>query len=206
MANLADCAFAVAKDDIYKMNGAIRRAEPGEKSTVVYKSTYKDGDTEYTYWYKYVDGKADSCRIKSGGQTIYEGRGIDGIKEAQEKMKNMKHIDFSIATKDTLVENGWVVDWLKLNAFSYDYTPSVAEYGDHITVFFGGRWSFPSSLEDKLNEFGVLWQGAGCEDGMDWQDDEMGNTDFGLRIGKDTDYCNGEKYVYHFVEDRSENM
>lgn len=203
MANLADCAFAVAKDDIYKMNGAIRRAEPGEKSTMVTKSIYKDGDDEYTYWFKWTEGAINSCRLKKGNEVIADTSDRDEMAKITAKLKDMTLVGFSETVKDTHVENGLVVDWQKLNTYSYEYTPSIHEFEDHITVYFGGRWSFPSHLEDKLNEFGVRWQGAGCEDGCDWQDDEMGNCDFGLRVKSEVEYCDGEKYNQHYVEDTS---
>lgn len=206
MANLADCAFAVAKDDIYKMDGAIRKATPGETCVYVTKSIYKDGDDEYVYWFKWVEGVGTSCRLKKDNEVIVDTSDKDEMAKVSDKLKNMTHVGYTETVKDMHVENGWVVNWQKLNTYSYDYTPSIHEFEDHITVYFGGRWSFPSHLEDKLNELGVKWQGAGCEDGMDWQDDEMGNSDFGLRVKRErSDWKDDDgNYIYqHYVEDTS---
>lgn len=206
MANLADCAFAIAKEDIQKTDGAIRKAEPGEKSSYVTKDVYKDGNDEYVYWFKWSEGGGNSCRLKKGNEVICDTSDPDGMKKISEKIRGMKHIGFSETVKDVHVENGWAVDWRKLNTYSYEYTPSIHEFEDHVTVYFGGRWSFPSNLIDSLDNYGVLWQGAGCEDGCDWQDDEMGNTDFGLRVKREKSEWRDDdgNYIYqHYVEDTS---
>lgn len=142
MSNIADCAFAIAKEDLKKMNGAIRKAEKNEKNT------HNDN-----VW-----------------------------------------IDIS---------NGWAVDWEKLDTYSYDSPTYVEEYDDHITVFFGARWNFPYDLEYKLYEYGVRWQGIACEDGEDYIDDELGNSDFGLCVVEEKGECDGESFVQHYVKDAS---
>lgn len=207
MANLAECAFAVAKDDINKMDGALRKAEPNEQAKCAYKRTYKNDETgEVCIVYESYEGtmwRPAVIKVKQNGTTIKEYRG-DECKNCnvQKELYDEGYRWTSSKTiADTTVENGWVVDWVKLNSYSYDYTPYINEYEDHITVFFGGRWDFPSELENTLNGMGVRWQGAGCEDGLDWQYDDFGNTDFGLRIGEETEYCDGEPYTQHFVED-----
>ena len=206
MANLADCAFAIAKEDILKTDGAIRRANPGEKCTMVTKSKYKDGNDEYIYWFKWTEGPTNSCRLVKNGVTIIDTTDEKEIAKTTDMLRNMERVGFTETIKDVHVENGWAVDWRKLNSYSYDYTPSICEFEDHLTVYFGGRWSFPSSLEDSLNNYGVMWQGAGCEDGCDWQDDEMGNTDFGLRVKSEKSEWQDDdgNYIYqHYVEDTS---
>lgn len=210
MANLAECAFAVAKDDINKMDGALRKAEPNEQSKCVYKRTYKNRETgEVRIVYESYEGtmwEPSVIKVKNKDTTIEEYHGKDCKNwNAQTRLYNDGYsLTNSKVLADTTVDNGWMVDWVKLNAYSYDYTPYISEYEDHITVFFGGRWDFPSDLENTLNGMGVRWQGAGCEDGMAWQFDDGGNWDFGLRIGEETEYCDGEPYQQHFVEDTSE--
>lgn len=207
MANLAECAFAVAKDDINKMDGALRKAEPNEQAKCAYKRTYKNRETgEVRIVYESYEGtmwEPSVVKVKNKGTTIEEYHGEDCKNcNAQSRLYADGYtLTNSKVLADTTVADGWVVDWVKLNAYSYDYTPYISEYEDHITVFFGGRWDFPSDLENTLNSMGVRWQGAGCEDGMNWQFDDGGNTDFGLRIGEETEYCDGEPYTQHFVED-----
>lgn len=207
MANMAECAFAVAKDDINKMDGALRKAEPNEQAKCAYKRTYKNDETgEVRIVYESYEGtmwEPSVIKVKNKGVTIeeYHGEDCKNCNVQKELYDKGYHLINSKTIADTTVENGWMVDWVKLNAYSYDYTPYINEYEDHITVFFGGRWNFPAELENTLNDMGVRWQGAGCEDGMDWQYDNFGNTDFGLRIGEETEYCDGEPYTQHFVED-----
>lgn len=198
MANIADCAFAVAKDDLNKMNGAIRRAEEGEQPRVVYKRVYKHKETGEicSLYEEYNSSRWSVSKIKlvKGGHTIKEWEGDDckncnAVDELHNKGYEL-HTSKDVVNKT--VGNGWAIDWIKLDSYSYDYDPWVQEYEDHITVFFGGRWNFPSKLEDKLNEFGVRWQGAGCDECMDWKFDDGGNTDFGIRIKEEDcgDYTN----------------
>lgn len=204
MANLADCAFAIAKDDVEKTGGAIRRARPDEKGSHVEKSVYEDTKTgdEYIYYYKWENGGKSECRLKKNGELFMEATCYKEVSKVAEIVKEMKYIR-SETIRDIDVENGWCVDWVKLNSYSYDYTPMIYEHGDHITVYFGGRWSFPDTLEEKLNSFDVRWQGAGCEDGCDWQCEDLGTYDFGLRIHEQKEYCDGEPYYEHYVEDIS---
>lgn len=213
MANLADCAVAIAKSDLQFMNGAIVKAENDDgqdKYEYVTKQYYKvkDKNDEWVLLSEDgFDGKDTYSRrtLKKNGEVVLESNKDWGkIQEAINSFGLEQEWERFSVLRDNFTSKGWKVDWKKLNAYSYDYTPSVGEYEDHITIYFGGRWSFPTSLEDKLNEYGVLWQGAGCEDGCDWQDDEMGNSDFGLRVKSETEYCDGEPYTQHYVEDTSE--
>ena len=114
------------------------------------------------------------------------------------------HLTSNKVIRDVYSSNDWVVDFAKLDAYSYEFDPFIVEKDDYVVVHFGGRWGFPDSLEQKLDSAGVCWQGAGCEDGMDWQNDEIGNYDFGLRILADTENCDGETYTYHYVMETDE--
>lgn len=204
MANLADCVFAVSKKDIPAMEGALRKAREDEKCLYVTKTIYeKDGET-YEYLFKWKEGEGNSCKLRKNGETVAEASGQDTGK-VTDMVKDMKYVGYE-QIKDITVDNGWLVDWVKLKTYSYEYTPSIHEFEDHVTVYFGGRWSFPSNLIDSLDNYGVLWQGAGCEDGCDWQDDEMGNTDFGLRVKREKSEWKDDdgNYIYqHYVEDTS---
>lgn len=204
MANLADCVFAVSKKDIPAMEGALRKAREDEKCLYITKDIYEKDGEKYEYLFKWKEGESNSCKLRKNGVTIAEASGQDTGK-VTDMLKDMNHVGFE-QIKDITVDNGWLVDWVKLKTYSYEYTPSIHEFEDHVTVYFGGRWSFPSNLIDSLDNYGVLWQGAGCEDGCDWQDDEMGNTDFGLRVKRERSEWKDDdgNYIYqHYVEDTS---
>lgn len=215
MANMADCAVAIAKKDLVFMNGAIKKIAEDDGShehddyEYAVKSYYKRDkeNNEYTVLHKCPYGGSSFYRLKKNSEVIVESENYGPIRDKIEELKLQHLWDRDKVLADKFVSNGWEVDWLKLNAYSYDSTPFVNEYEDHITIYFGGRWNFPEKLEDKLNAYGVLWQGAACEDGMDWQVDDLGNYDFGLRIGKEkSEYTgdDGEEYWQHYVEDTSE--
>lgn len=207
MANMADCAFAVAKADLNKMDGAIRKAKEGEMPRTVYKRTYKNEKTGDTCTlYEEYEGSRWSCsRIKlvKDGQTIkdYKGEACKDCKIGDDLWNEGYRMDKSYTLENTSIDNGWVIDWQKLDAYSYDMDPFVTEFDDHITVNFGGRWDFPSSLEDTLWRMGVRWQGAGCDSAMDWEFDDGGNEDFGLRIVKEPQEIMGETYYNWFAQD-----
>lgn len=201
MANIAECAFAVDKRDIQFMNGALRKAENGEISTFITKTTYEHNGDTYELLEKYCNGSV-KCRLKKNGEKKKEAIGHKNVQKVVDALRDMKRIGYE-EIKDTHVENGWFLDWKKLGSYSYEYPATIHEYDDHITVYFGARWSFPDSLEDKLDEFGVLWQGASCEDGMAYEDDCIGNSDFGLRVKSERQCVDGEYYTQHYVEDTS---
>lgn len=214
MANLADCAVAIAKSDLGKMQGAVEKVEDDDgkdKYEHAVRSQYKvDGKNDkWTLLHENGYNGAESYdhyTLKKNGEVVTATDKWAVINEAIDGFGLVKEWDKTKVLRDNFTSNGWKVDWLKLNSYSYDYTPYVHEYEDHITIYFGGRWDFPSSLEDKLNEYGVLWQGAGCEDGCDWEYDEFGNSDFGLRIKREkSDYVDddGTEYWNRYVEDTS---
>ena len=199
MANVADCAFAVAKDDLQKLSGAITRSdtEEGDEQEFVFDIISVDDRHSVRHYRKHI----------FRGETVdyYE---VDGKKYSAEKYREKFSLDKWLCDfqthkclKDCVYSNGWRVDWRALHSFSYDSVAYVAEYDDHITVYFGGRWDFPQDLIDLLNEKEVRWQGAVAESGCDVLDDELGNEDFGLvaSITKDDD-----GFDNYYVEDRSE--
>lgn len=186
MANLADCAVAIAMDDIKNnptLKNAIRRIEkPIEGYESVEEYTTKGGDI-----YRRIHAlKGGHTYTKNGEPTTRE-----------DWFDNIDHITFS-RVEETYYNNGWRVDLAELHLYPYDSVVQVAEFDDHLTLYFGGRWAFPDELEDRLNELGVSWQGAGAEGACDYYDSEIGNTDFGLRWykGKDED-----DYINWWVED-----
>lgn len=210
MANLADCAVAIAKEDLGKLNGAIRKATPKDKSYVyITETTFEKDGKKAKIKTDYIDyaWERRKATLEKDGKVEEIESGKD-LSEVINKLydEGYKQTGYK-ALEDQFESNGWIVDWVKLNAYSYETTPSVGEYEDHITIYFGGRWDFPDTLIQTLDNAGVLWQGAGCEDGCDWQYDEFGNTDFGLRVGKEkSDYVDddGTEYWQHYVEDTSE--
>lgn len=208
MANLADCAVAIAKSDLDKMDGAITKVENDGRDKYEYatKQKYKQENSDDVYTL-YTHHAEDSVyRLRKNGEMIIECNEWKPVQEKIEELNLQQDWGSTKVLADNFTTNGWRVDWRKLDAYSYDYTPYIAEYDDHVTIYFGGRWDFPSSLENKLNEYGVSWQGAGCEDGCDWEYDEFGNSDFGLRIRKEkSDYVDddGTEYWNRYVYDSS---
>lgn len=216
MANCAECAIAIAKKDIELLNGAIARDDkkgginqvweyeivkaeniqstgsfipvmPEERHKVIrYSKAYRDKD----------DNPVEDNH--------YE---VDGVRMSDEEY-NVRYRESCVTDWDTykclvdeVYDKGWCVNWKKLNSYSYEMDTQVDEFDDHITVYFGGRWSFPESLENTLNDAGVLWQGAEAESGCDILNDELGNEYFGLECLKERDE---DGYLNYYVEDISE--
>lgn len=202
MANIAECGVAIAKEDLAKLGDAITRTEDGDGSeeTFTYDIISKDDRHSVVRYIKYFfTGKDSSTDIK-----YYE---VDGNKlsdEVYEKKyprdKWMCDYQTHKCEVDKTYSNGWCVDWRALHTYSYEIPPQVQEYDDHITIFFGGRWCFPESLGEFLDNREVRWQGAEAECGCEVLNDELGNEDFGLvaSISKDD-----EGYDDYYVEDRS---
>lgn len=205
MANLADCAVAIAKSDLNKLNGAVKRLNE-KLNGVEYKQTWKiknGKETKKVMWYHYsLYGGLDNAK----DEDYYEvdGEKMSG-KEYDERYsyKNGWQTDYD--THKTKIEryfnNGWSVDFSKLGTYSYQSDAWVQEHSDHITVHFGGRWGFPVGLDEFLNSRDILWQGAVAEDGCEVYDETLGTTDFGLRITEEKE--GDEDYFYHYVEDTS---
>lgn len=208
MANVADCAFAVAKKDLEKLGGAITKCD-GIMSGSEQKYAWnieKDGVRKRVISYsRYLATRA------WGGDTIgyYEVNGEKMSAEDYDKLYSYREGWQSTNNNKVYIDkyysNEWCVDWAKLGSYSYDSDTWVQEYDDHITVYFGGRWSFPSEVEDFLYEKGVEWQGAVVEDGCEVLDDELGNTDFNLRIEEEENEYDGDTYTTHYIEDTSTN-
>lgn len=212
MANIAECAIAIAKTDIDMLNGAFKRTGGDDTrcryGKSVIKKTYENdatGETIYLFDINY--GAPDYARkigLKKDGRIIkeYEGNCRDGeyIEILDWLTEQGYHLADERYTKDEFYEDGWCVDFAKLHTYSYGYEPRIKEYDDCVVLWFGGKWDFPNSLNDYLNSKHVAWQGAGLDDGMAWQCDAFGNTYMGLRIGEDTDYDGDEPYKYHFIE------
>ncbi len=211
MANIADCAVAIAIEDLPKLNGAIKKVDvpqsKWEKYQTVVRSYYEDSKTGRKCVLFCKNGYDETIyRLRENGKVIAET--TDGnytpIKDKLEELGMAKNWSKEKILEDKFISNGYEVDWLKLDSYSYDMTPWVMEHGDHITLYFGGRWNFPEKLENKLNEYGVRWQGAACDGSMDWEVDDLGNSDFGLRVAKDNvSGDDGESYCDYYVEDTS---
>lgn len=210
MANIAECAIAIALEDLPKLNGAIRKREKGEISVYVCETKYKNAQGEqYILVDEWHEGARNAYGLKKGRDVVaFTG---ENWQEMQDKIKELGLItdiqdpDYFKVKTDAFCNGDWCIDWVKLHGFSYDYTPFIQEHDDHITIIFGGRWDFPEPLETFLNSLDIKWQGAGCEDGCDWQCDDFGTYDFGLRIGRERDNCDGDDYYYHYVYDTSNN-
>lgn len=213
MANIAECAIAIAKTDINMLGGAFERIEGtgcGYGKAVIKKTFENDATGETIYLYDITGGSPDYTRkigLKKDGKIIkeYVGDQCNDCKAYDGLAERGYHITDERYTKDEFYENGWKVDFAKLHTFSYDYEPRIQEYDNCVVLWFGGKWNFPLDLEDFLYSTHATWQGAGLDDAMDWSFNDGGNADLGLRIGEDTDYCDGEEYAYHFIEYRKEN-
>lgn len=202
MANIAECAVAIAKSDLDALDGAFRRYDDSSldwtAKTVVKKTYENDATGETIYMYEVNDRDGQKIGLKKDGKIIKEYVGeqcnnckaYDGLAERGYRITDERY------TKDEYYSNGWVVDFTKLDTYSYDYTPEIREREGFIVLFFGGRWDFPVSLADKLNSAGVAWQGAGLDDSMDWSFDNGGNTIFGLVIREDTE----SEYNSHYID------
>lgn len=208
MANIADCAFAVAKDELDKLNGAVAKTDRQDGYEFHYKWHIKKGEEEHEvehYHASYFPNVGENKTIawyKVDGEKIAEKVYIQKYSEQGFVMTNEPRERLA----DKEFSNGYMVDWAMLNSCPYDSDTNVQEYDDHITVYFGGRWDFPTAVEDFLNKTEIRWQGAGCEDGMGWSTIDLGNYDFGLRIERercDEDDDDGKPMYYHFVEDQT---
>lgn len=212
MANMAECAIAIAKKDLRFMNGAIEKIEDDDgrdkyeyACRMYYEENGKNDEWTLLHENEYGEESYNRYILRKNGEVVLDTEKWDDVNKIIVSNNLQKLWDKDRVLKDIITSNKWKVDWRKLNSFSYDYTPYVHEYEDHVTIYFGGRWDFPSKLEDKLNSYGVLWQGAGCEDSMNWKYDEFGNADFGLRVKSETEYdSDGESYEQHYVTDTSE--
>lgn len=202
MANIAECAVAIAKSDLDALDGAFRRYDDRDldwtAKTVVKKTYNNDATGETIYMYQVDSIGGQKVGLKKDGRIIKEYVGDDTTNQAmynwlEEQGYRMTDEKY---TKDEYYCNGWVVDFAKLDTYSYDYTPEIREREGFIVLFFGGRWDFPSALADKLNSAGVAWQGAGLDDSMDWSFDNGGNTIFGLVIREDTE----SEYNSHYID------
>lgn len=202
MANVAECAVAIAKSDLDRLDGAFKR-DNGRHAldygkTVIKKTYENDATGETIYMFQVNDRDGQKVGLKKNGKIIKEYVGdettntsmYNWLEEQGYRMTDEKY------TKDEYHSNGWVVDFVKLDTYSYDYTPEIKEMDDFIVLYFGGRWDFPLSLESKLSSAGVAWQGAGLDDSMNWNFDNGGNTDFGLRIKEDTE----EEWACHYID------
>lgn len=199
MANIAQCAICIAKADLPKLNGALRKASPGEKSYTCYKGICKDkSGNVHTIMDEYLDGWGNNSLI------------LDGKKITHEEFVNKHFVGIEWETvADEVVDEGWFLDWKKLHGFSYQSDTWIQEYPEFIRVDFGGRWDFPADLEEYLYDSGVEWQGAALDDAMDWQTTELGNSDFGLIIVQDEEPFdedeNGNKFYGHHIEIKQED-
>lgn len=169
MSNIADCAVAIDMRDIKNndtLKRAIRRIEkPVEGYELVEEYKTKTGDT-----YRLVhDLENGNAYTKNNEPTTRE-----------DWAENLDWTTFK-RVEEVTYSNGWRIDLTELHLFPYASSVSVAEFDDHLTLYFGGRWAFPTKLEDRLNELGVSWQGASAEGGCDYFDSKIGNADFGLR-------------------------
>lgn len=205
MANIAECAIAIALEDLPKLNGAIRKRKKGEESRYYCETKYKDKDGEsYIFGHSWHEKDGETYELKKNNHSVFFTKDWHKIHDKMQELGLTTDItdpNYYTSKIDICCDGEWAVDWAKLHAFSYDYTPLLEEYEDHITIIFGGRWDFPEALETFLNSLDIKWQGAGCEDGCDWQFDDYGTYDFGLRIGRERDNCDGEDYYYHYVYD-----
>ena len=203
MANCADCAIAIAKEDLHCVQHAIYKTEEaGDGIETCFTFEIEKGDEKHDVecYCKHIYGGV-------GNSTSVQYYKVDGEKldeETYEKRypRDEWSMNFSShkCVLDKTYSNGWCVDWQELGTYSYEVDPNVQEYDDHLTIYFGGRWSFPEALEDYLDKKEVRWQGAEAECGCEILNDELGNDDFGLvaTIEKDE-----EGYDNYYVEDRS---
>lgn len=189
MSNIADCAVAIDMRDIKNndtLKQAIRRIEkPIEGYESVDEYITKGGDT-----YRRI-------------HDLENGHSYTKNNEPTTREDWFEHIDHTTfkRVEEVYYSNGWRVDLTELQLFPYDSGVEVAEFDDHLTLYFGGRWAFPEKLADRLDELGVLWQGAGAEGGCDYYDSKIGNEDFGLRWYKGK----GEDgYIDWWVEDTTD--
>lgn len=187
MANIADCAVAIEKDERKLDEFGLTR------------TTLKDGyDLRYKYSTK--DGHKVSVVEVRNGESFSKTISVDGKQASELPRDSIMDTDTYKETRNIAISNGWRLDFLKAKFYSYDAPIDIREYEDHITIYFGGRWCFPEELENRLNDLDLAWQGADAEGGCEVLCDEYGNTDFGLRaIKRKAD--DDEDYDDYWVED-----
>lgn len=189
MANLADCAIAISKHDIAH-NPTLKKAiRPHQKPVEGY---------ELVEEYKTKDGSIYRLEHRLDAENKYFKDGKPTTRD--EWAENMDYTSYK-RIKEVVYHNGYRLDLIALHLCPYDTSVEVADFDDHLTLYFGGRWAFPTTTEDFLNELGVEWQGADAEGGMDYYNSEIGNHDFGLRWYKDKDE---EGYPNWWVEDTTD--
>lgn len=203
MANIAECALAIAKQDLDKLDGAIRKAKPNETTYSRYEAVYFDkGGNKHILEEEYWDGYAKHKMFLDGTE----------LTEEEFRDKQFQGSGKWETKQDQAVCNGWFVDWKKLKGFSYQSETYIQEHDDCVEVDFGGRWDFPHDTEDYLNSLDICWQGAALDDAMDWRTDELGTCDLGLRVvddeeswatddgrdiyGHHIEYCEGEDLAH----------
>lgn len=186
MANICDCAVAISKHDLEHndtLKEAIKRLKkPVEGYELIEEYKSRGGDT---YRLEHTLGSNDHYTRNGKPITLEEWR---------------ENIDWTTYKRvsEIIYTNGWSIDLGTLGLYTYQSGVDIAEFNDHLTLYFGGRWDFPIEWEDKLNSLGVEWQGAGAEGGCEYYDSNIGNKDFGLRWYKGKDE---EGYNDWWVED-----
>ena len=221
MANLCECALAIKKDCLKGgVSRYIRRAKPDDTNEKVTKYTvYKNNE-----WFgepaRYVDAfciqHGDKYRfiIRDEGRVVYTTREESDFarvyKRCEDKLKTMDYdyMGDDHITKNTFVDKGWCVDWKALGRWSgsYDYTPYIKEYDDHITLFFGAPWNFPDEIVNILERRHAEWEGAGVEDGSNYRN-YFGNATLGLKIASEDSGEldeDGKPLLRHYIVDTSE--
>lgn len=221
MANLCECALAVKKDCLKGgVSRYIRKAKPEDKNERVSKyAVYKDSE-----WFgerslavdAFCIQEKDKYRfiIRKNGDVIYTTREEDNFatvrKRCEAKIKSMgyDYLGDDYITKNVFVDGGWCVDWKALGrpCGSYDYTPHIMEYEDHITLFFGAPWNFPEEIESIMNRRHAEWEGAAVEDGCNYRN-YFGNTTIGLKIASEDSGEldeDGKPLLQHYIVDTSE--
>lgn len=220
MANMAECAIAIAKEDLHLLNGAIRKA------------TEEDSQWETRGVRRFVSANDDSIyrlverrrmlqpeegehfgkykteyKLRKDREVLKLTEDIIVIGNMIEQMGLKPDTNYHCGqmnnTYDAFSDNGWFVDWKKLHGYSYEMDASITDKDDHITIYFGGRWSFPDDLENYLNRSGVRWHGACVEDGCNVRENYLGNTDFSLVIEEEENDDGDQKYIQHYIYDAS---
>ena len=201
MANTCNCAIAIAKKDLEKLESDEGRA--------IMRTNLKDGyEQRFIFTWCKNRQKAEVSHEENyhfGTETehIWRWNGKVVDKEYIEKKRQegwTQEWGCTKCVKDLAFSNGWVVDWKALNGYSYEMDTQVEEYDDHITVYFGGRWSFPEEVAETLNNADVEWQGAEAEVGCEVLSDTLGTAYFNLVAHKEKD---DEGYWWYDVEDLS---
>lgn len=196
MANICECAVAIAKEDLAKLGDAITRTDRGDGIEEVFSYDIISKNDRHSV--EHHNGTSvDKCYYEVDGERVK----VEDYDKRYPRDKWICDYQTHKCLVDKAYSNGWCVDWEKLNAYSWEMDTYIQEFEDHITIYFGGRWSFPEKLEEFLNKKEVRWQGAEAECGCGILNDELGNEDFSLvaAISEDED-----GYKDYYVEDRSE--